>query len=492
MAIKKKALLLYCYKAHAMQKITGREKEINLLQELYESGKPEFLAVYGRRRVGKTFLVRECFNNNFYFHVTGLANAGTVRQLHNFNTTLAKYYPAYKPKQFAQNWFDAFAVFTTYLSDKKVKRKVIFIDELPWFDTAKSDFLSAFEHFWNHWASARKDIMLIICGSSAAWIISKLINNRGGLHNRITQKIKLEPFTLHETEQFLLYKNIKWTHYQIAEAYMAFGGIPYYLNAVRKGISVTQCIDELFYNKNGLLRNEFDNLYPSLFKHAGNYMGVVKALSKKAKGLTREEIIQTAKLPNGGGISKVLNELEQCDFIRKYTLVNNKQKDALYQLTDFYTLFYFNFIEKLNNHSELNWITQLDSPTHRSWSGYAFEQLCLMHVKQIKKALGIAAIHATVSGWRSRNLTQNAQIDLVIDRNDKCINLCEMKFSGKEFIIDKRYAANIQNKTGVFKTETNTKKAVFFTMVTTYGVAKNNYYQQWISNSITLSQLYAI
>jgi uncharacterized protein len=475
-----------------MKNIIGRKKEIEVLLENYNNDAPAFLAVYGRRRVGKTFLIRETFSNDFYFHVTGLANATTEKQLYNFNKTLSKYYSTYKKNSFATNWFDAFDELNNYIESKKVKRKIIFIDELPWFDTAKSDFLSAFEHFWNHWASARKDIMLVICGSSASWIINKLINNKGGLHNRVTQKIKLEPFTLNETEQFLISKKIKWNQYQIAEAYMAFGGIPYYLNAIRKGLSVTQCIDELFFNSDGLLRNEFDNLYKSLFKYADNHMAVVHALSKKTKGLTREEIIQIAKLPNGGGITKVLNELEQCDFIQKYNLVNDKKKDALYQLTDFYSLFYYSFIEKLNGLDENNWITQLNSATHRAWTGYAFEQLCMQHVKQIKHALGIAAIHAQVSGWRSRAQGKNAQIDLVIDRKDNCINLCEMKFASKEYSIDKKYAANIQNKIAAFNQETNTRKAVFFTMVTTYGVSNNNYYQQWISNSITLDKLFML
>jgi uncharacterized protein len=433
-----------------MKNIIGRKKEIEFLQEIYNNEKPSFLAMYGRRRVGKTFLIRETFNNDFYFHVTGLANTTNEKQLYNFNKTLCKYYPTYKKKDFATNWFDAFDELNNYIESKKAKRKIIFIDELPWFDTAKSDFLSAFEHFWNHWASARKDIMLVICGSSASWIINKLINNKGGLHNRVTQKIKLDPFTLHETEQFLISKKIKWNQYQIAEAFMAFGGIPFYLNAIRTGLSVTQCIDELFFASDGLLRNEFDNLYKSLFKFAENYMAVVQALSKKTKGLTREEIIQTAKLPNGGGITKVLNELEQCDFVRKYNLVNDKKKDALYQLTDFYSLFYYSFIEKLNALDESNWITQLNSTTHRAWTGYAFEQLCMQHVKQIKQALGIGAIHTQVSGWRSRGQEKNAQIDLVIDRKDNCINLCEMKFAGKEYTIDKKYAANIQNKIAAF------------------------------------------
>ncbi len=475
-----------------MKSVIGRDKEINLLQEYYTSKTAEFVTVYGRRRIGKTFLIRETFKNNFYFYATGLANTSTDNQLYNFNKTLAKHYPDYKKNNFATNWLDAFDALHKYIMANKQKRKVIFIDELPWFDNPKSGFLSAFEYFWNHIASARKDVMLIICGSSASWIIHKLINNKGGLHNRVTQKIKLDPFTLYETEQLLMQKGIKWNQHQIAEAYMAFGGIPYYLQAIRKGLSVTQCIDELFYSKNGLLRSEFSNLYKSLFKHADNYMAVVKALSKKAKGLTRAEIIQIAKLPNGGGLTKVLHELEQCDFIRKYHLINTKKKDALYQLTDFYTLFYYNFIEKLNDLNATNWITQLDSATHRAWSGYAFEQLCLLHAKQIKSALGIAAIYTEISGWRSKNQEKNAQIDLVIDRKDSCINLCEMKFASKTYTIDKKYAENIQNKIGVFKQETNTKKAIFFTMVTTYGVSNNNYAQQWVSNHITLSQLFLL
>ena len=475
-----------------MKNTIGRKNEIASILEIYNNQKPAFLAVYGRRRIGKTFLIREVFNNDFYFHVTGLAKTTAENQLYNFNKTLSKYYTAYKKNNFATNWFDAFDELNNYLQSKKTKRKIIFIDELPWFDNAKSDFLSAFEHFWNHWASARKDTMLVVCGSSASWIINKLINCKGGLHNRVTHKIKMEPFTLAETAQFLESKKIKWNQYQIAEAYMAFGGVPFYLDGVRKGLSVTQCIEELFFRDNGLLRNEFDNLYKSLFKHPENYMAVAHALSKKTKGLTREEIIKLAKLPNGGGISKVLIELEQCDFIRKYNLVQDKKKDALYQLTDFYTLFYYNFIEKLNTVNNNYWITQLNSTVHRAWRGYAFEQLCMLHTSQIKHALGIAAIHTQVSSWRSRVQKNNAQIDLVIDRKDNCINLCEMKFAEKEYTIDKKYSANIQNKIAAFKVETNTKKAVFFTMVTTYGVSNNNYYQQWISNSITLDKLFLV
>jgi len=372
------------------------------------------------------------------------------------------------------------------LEKSKDKKKVVFFDELPWLDTPKSYFLSAFEHFWNHWGSAQKDLLLIACGSATSWMINKIINNKGGLHNRVTQKIALQPFTLAETEEFLQSKNINWNRYQTIEAYMAMGGIPYYLDALKPEYSATQNIDRLFFATDGLLKNEFDNLYASLFKHAENHIAVTAALSKKTIGLTREEVIKLSGLPNGGGTTKVLEELQASGFIRKYQPFDKKSKDSLYQLSDFYTLFYFRFIKDNKNAIENYWINTLDSPVQRTWAGYAFEQLCMQHLPQIKKELGISGIQSSESSWRGTG----AQVDLLIDRKDQVINICEMKFSINQFTIDKKYAASLRNKIGLLKSETQTKKAVFLTMVTTYGINKNEHSIGLVNNDLTMDCLF--
>jgi len=469
--------------------IIGRRAELKEFSEFMNSGRPEFVVVYGRRRVGKTYLIREAFAKRFSFQLTGLANASLSQQLFNFHTALQKAFP-YTVFPVAESWFEAFQQLITCIEKTKKKRQVIFLDELPWLDTPRSSFVSALEHFWNSWASARKDIVLIVCGSAASWMLNKLINNRGGLHNRVTRRIKILPFTLQECEAFLHARHIHWTRYQVIEIYMALGGIPYYLDALRPGLSPAQNIDRLCFSESGLLRHEFDNLYASLFRFPGNHTAISEALSRKARGLSREELIAASGLPNGGGATKVLHELEASGFIRRYLPFNKKVKDSLYQLSDFYTLFYYRFIHKRRQLSGNYWVLQTDSPGYRAWSGYAFEQVCLAHVPQIKKELGISGVQSAEASWRSSGKENGAQADLLIDRRDQVINLCEMKFSIHPFTIDKRYAAELRNKIGVFRNETQTRKSVFLTMITTYGIKANQYSAGLVQNNLDMDCLF--
>jgi uncharacterized protein len=467
----------------------GREQERVLFQKIKKSSSSEFVAVYGRRRVGKTYLIREAFENNFTFHLTGLANASLYQQLVNFHTTLQKRNPR-KEISIPATWFEAFQQLIEYAENSKEDRKIIFIDELPWIDTAKSNCISALEHFWNHWASARKDIVLIVCGSAASWMLNKLINNKGGLHNRITQQIKLMPFTLKECEQFLAEKKINWNRYQIVEAYMIMGGIPYYWNALEAGKSAAQNIDTLFFSENGLLKNEFQNLYASLFKNPESHLTIVEALGTKAKGLSRDEIIKYTKSSSSGSTTKIIDELEASGFIRKYYSFNKKAKQSIYQLVDLYSLFYLRFFKENKSATENFWINTLDTPAHRTWSGYAFEMVCLLHSYQIKKKLGIQGIQSSESSWRSNNQKKGAQIDLVIDRKDETVTICEMKFSINPFTIDKKYEENLRNKLGAFRSETKTRKAVMLAMITTYGIKQNQYSLGLVQNDLTMDCLF--
>jgi hypothetical protein len=470
--------------------IIGRVKEIQQFGSLFKSKQSEFVAVYGRRRVGKTFLIREAFTNNFNFQLTGLAQANLSQQLLNFHTALERYQTTSKEFPIPQTWFEAFQQLIYLLEKSKHKKKLIFLDELPWLDTPRSNFIQALEHFWNSWASARKDILLIVCGSAASWMLNVLINNKGGLHNRVTCKMKILPFTLAETALYYQAKRIKWNRYQLLENYMVMGGIPFYMNAVKKGKSAAQVINELCFVEDGLLNTEFDNLYASLFKQSFNHISVVAALSKKAKGLTRDEIIAFAKIPNGGGASKVLSELELSGFIRKYIPFGKQSKDTLYQLIDFYTLFYFKFLNNKRFSDTNLWLNLQDTPAQRSWAGYAFEMVALQHVSQIKMALGINGVQSNVASWRSRNAKMGAQIDLLIDRKDQVITLCEMKFSVNEFSIDKSYANNLRNKIGLLKSETKTKSAIHLCMLSTYGVKENAYTNELLQSNLKMDCLF--
>lgn len=454
--------------------IIGRENEIEMLDQRLDSPKSEFVALYGRRRVGKTFLVKSVFEGKFTFHLTGIAQATFSDQLANFNMAMRKQYPE-EATAGAANWMEAFQQISHIAEKSKKKKKVIFIDELPWFDTPRSRFIQALEHFWNSWASARKDILLIVCGSAASWMINSLINNKGGLHNRITQRIKIEPFTLRECEYFLNQKKISLGKYHIVQLYMVLGGIPFYWDEIKKGLSASQNINRLCFERNGFLISEFNNLFKSLFAKAERHEAIITALARKNKGLTREEISAETKKPTGGSLTRLLEELEESGFIRKYIPIGKKERNRLYQLSDFFSLFHTKFIKSQKVFDKNHWEKMVDNPKQKAWGGYAFEQVCLAHTEQIKKALGISGISTEESVWRSSQSEDGAQIDLVIDRRDGVINICEMKFSTGAFSIDKRYDTELRNKMVSFRTETHTKKALFLTMITTYGLQANSY-----------------
>jgi len=473
-----------------MQDLIGRQKEVKILEEATNSKKSEFVALYGRRRVGKTFLVREFFNYKFDFQLTGLANASTQQQLVNFHVALLRHQNK-EIDNIPKNWFQSFQNLISYLETIEKKEKItLFFDELPWFDTKQSDFLMALEHFWNSWATNRKDILLITCGSAASWMINKLINNHGGLHNRVTRRMKIQPFNLYETELMLQAQNSVLDRYQILQIYMVTGGIPFYLENISSQKSAAQNIENLCFTEDGLLVKEFSNLFASLFKNSANHELIIKALSSKNKGLTRKQLLQIIGKTSSGNFSKNLEELEESGFISRYNSFVKKRQEVFYRLSDFYCHFYLKFIQHNTNFSQGVWLNAIDNPRQRAWSGYAFEQICLAHIPQIKDGLSIGGVLTEASSWRSKNAAKDVQIDLLIDRRDQVINLCEAKYSIQPFTITKSYAENLRQKIGTFKAESQTRKAVFLTMITTYGVTKNSHAAALLQNELTMDTLF--
>ena len=473
-----------------MENLIGRKEEIALLEGLKTTDKPAFVAIYGRRRVGKTYLVKQVLGGDFSFYLTGTANISTRQQLGNFHTALSKQFHAAERFKTPKDWFAAFQQLIDVLEMQSEGKKIIFLDELPWLDTTKSGFIPALEYFWNSWASANNDILLIVCGSAASWMINNLINHHGGLHNRVTHRLAIDPFTLAECEMFFKSRGAAFDRYQIIQHYMVMGGIPFYLDQVDKGSTAAQNIDRLCFTQNGLLRTEFDNLYASLFKKADKHIVIIEALAKKSKGMSREEIVQKTRLPNGGSLTKLLMELEESGFIRRYKTFGNTTRDSLYQVSDFYSLFYLRFVKGIDIADKNSWLDRLDNPEVRTWSGYAFEQVCLAHLFQIKQALGIGSVQTSSSIWQGSDGVSKAQIDLVIDRRDHAINVCEMKFSINQFVIDKAYSEELRRKIGVFKTATATRKSVFLTFITTFGLAQNEYAGSLVQKSLTMDALF--
>ena len=469
--------------------IIGRVNEINQLHTFLDSKKSEFVAVYGRRRVGKTFLIREFFKNSFTFYATGLANANTKKQLVSFTIFVNQSFN--KEYQSFNNWLEAFEILIKELKKTK-KKRIIFIDELPWFDTKKSDFITGLDFFWNSWASAQKNVKLIVCGSAASWMINELIKNKGGLYNRVTARIKLEPFTLQETELFLKSKQIQLDRYQIIQLYMVMGGVPYYLDHVQKGLSATQNIQKLCFDANGLLKSEFTFIFSSLFSGGEKHEIIIKTLYKLGGHAKRDDIIEAAKLTSGGDVTIKLNELEDSGFITTHTVFGNRSAKKTYSISDFYTLFYLKFINHLPKKSNENWQSRINDQAVKVWHGLAFEQVCIQHQQQIKEALKIGGIETRASTWQLKGTkkVKGAQIDLIIDRSDRVINLCELKFYTNPFTINKAYDLVLRNKVGTFKQHTNTNKSVFLTMITTFGIVKNEYSQSIIQNHLTMDDLF--
>lgn len=470
-------------------KLVGRERECQELHRVMESDRSEFVIVYGRRRVGKTFLVDQYYQGQYDFTFVGGHNLSRQRQLTSFARALKKF-SGTKPDKFS-DWFDAFDALEEYLESLDANRKkVVFIDEMPWIDTQKSDFVAALENFWNGWAARRNDIVFIASGSAASWMVDNLIENQGGLHARITSSIYVRPFTLHETEVYLLRKHCKWDRYQILQCYMVFGGIPFYLSLINAKESLVQNVDRLFFAQGGIMRSEFDELYNALFSNADLYISVVKGLAAHHDGMSREEISKATGI-TGGTLTRVLTNLERCDFISRNQNFAHKVKDTIYRLVDFYTLFYYTFILSDVSGDEQWWSHHFESRQVSTWQGLTFEIVCLMHTDSIKRALGISGMATEVSSWRKAATEgQNGgQIDLVIKRADRIIHLCEMKFSKSQYRITEAYEQLLRQRLELFQSSTRTKFSLVITFVTTYGIA-DGLHHSLVHSEVTMEQLF--
>lgn len=475
----------------------GRDKEQKLLQEYLNSSQSEFITVYGRRRVGKTFLIQQVIGDDYAFYVAGMHNVTMRIQLDNFIAALKKKDSKVRK---AKTWLDAFMTLENYLESLPEGRKIVFIDEMPWMDTPRSNFISGLEHFWNSWASWRDDIKLIVCGSATSWIINNLIKNRGGLHNRVTHKIPLKPFTLHECQDYFVAKGFRITQKLIAECYMVLGGVPYYLSKMDKSEGIAQNIDRLIFAEDGELHDEFLSLYNSLYKNASKHIKIVTTLASKGKGLTRMELLEKTHIPDNGKFTTMLEELEYCGFIRSYkpfrqiktvrnSLDERQSPDTLFQLVDPFSLFHFQVANRRSAHDSNYWSNNQNTHLYSTWSGLAFEKLCLNHVEQIKTALGINGVTTNIFSWFGKGAECSAQIDMVIDRADNVVNLCEMKFYNKPYTMTKKDADSIERKVATFMESTQTEKNVIVTLITAKGL-EHNEYSECIQKEITLEDLF--
>ncbi|MGN1190666.1 MAG: ATP-binding protein [Candidatus Ornithospirochaeta sp.] len=470
------------------EKIIGRYYEKRLLQQYYDSDKSELVALYGRRRVGKTYLIRCTFKDEFDFYFTGIYQGTKKTQLTEFSKILGLKRP---PK----DWFSAFDLLKEHLLSLNKEKVTVFLDELPWMDTPKSDFIQAFSLFWNMWPMGKSLLKLYVCGSSTSWMLDNFIGDKGGLYGRTKRSIYLKPFTLSETEQYLnTIKRLNINRRQVLDIYMMMGGIPYYLDMLDPSFTISHNVDILFFSQNAPLRTEYEFLFRSLYKNGVKYRKVVEIISKKLKGLSRDEIVSELG-EDGGSITKILKDLESCDFIRSYTAFGKKKKEVLYQLTDLFSLFYLRFVKNSNTQDENYWSNLPEGQKH-TWEGYAFEQVCLHHIREIKGKLGISGILSNVYSWSVKPFTDEnginwdgGQIDLLIDRQDDVINLCEIKYSSNEYNITKEYEKHIRERTSLFRQVSKTRKSLNITFISTYGI-KHGVNSSIVQSEITMDDLF--
>lgn len=474
-------------------RLIGRTEECLKLERCLDCREAQLIVVRGRHRVGKTFLINHFFENGFDFKLTGEYKASKAEQLENFVMELNR--RTHTKHQTPESWKDAFEMLRVYLSElPEGEKHIVFFDEMPWMDTPKSGFLKAFEYFWNDYGSAKEDFVFIVCGSATSWIMKHIEQNKGGLFNRKTCSIFLRPFCLQETAEYLQMIGIDWSEYDIAQCYMILGGIPYYLSFLNPAETLNENVDSLFFRKNAELADEFDNLFRTLFSGSDDYVRIVTLLSQKRYGMTLAEIAQKGKLPLNGNLSDKMNQLVQSGFVCVHPMFGQKKKELRYQLCDYFSLFYCRFAREHYAKEERFWQHMNDNPSRYAWAGLTYELLCRDHSDQIRLKLGISGVLAEISYWKTgaedgQEGTHGVQIDLVIDRRDRVISLCEIKYSMNEFEIDKAYDKILRNKMDAFRRETGTVKTLQLVMITTYGVRKNNY-SNIVSGQVVLEDLF--
>jgi len=466
--------------------LSDRGSERELLGRLIDADKSEFLALYGRRRVGKTFLIRRFFQDQpvDYFELVGRFQGTLEHHLRIFAEALAETFYAGAAIAAPKTWHDAFQMLREAMEKRRGRRRktVLFLDELPWIATHRSGCLRELEHFWNAWCSRRDDIVLVVCGSAASWMLRRIVHARGGLHGRLTQTIRLSPFTLREAAEYFRDRKLRFTDRELIELYMVFGGVPHYLDHVVRGRSVAQLVDQIVLARNGALANEFDRLYASLFDSDKRYVDVMRALARRRRGLLRNELLAAVGQPSGGGATTILATLEEGGFITSTIPYGRTKRERIYRLTDELSLFHLKW---LDGRRPENWQHVHRTPRWHAWAGLAFESLCLKHSEAIKHALGISGVQTDVSAW----LHADAQLDLLIDRADGVISICELKFVDAPFSITKKYAADLRRKLNVFRERTGTRKRLDLVFVSSYGVASNAHADELVDCSIEMDAL---
>lgn len=480
--------------------VIGREEELDTISRLYASERSEFLAIYGQRRVGKSFLIEEALGNKITFSAVGLyqkidkdspekVESYRQKQLAHFYNSLREYGLPKEGNLAPTSWMEALELLKKLLKSKRAKRKVVFIDELPWLAGPQSaELLEELGHFWNSWAGMRKDIFLIVCGSATSWMVDNVLRDYGGLYGRITERIFLKPFTLAECERYWNKRGFHLSRFEIALTYMVIGGVPFYMDSIRPDRTMADNINAIYFDKDKA-RQEFKDVYTSLYSSSETYIEVVRQLGKRFYGMTRDELLKAVEKKGGGTFTDILDNLIDSGIIRSYTLYGGPRKQTVYQLVDFFTLFYLRFVE---NTDFTSWRSVQRSKPFYTWAGNTFELLVLEHMPKLADALRIKE-YATPFSWRGKTPDgEGVQVNLIIPATtERADYICEMKFSEGKYTLSNDDAEEFARQIAALSISKIHKPthSIYVALVTSLGVTDSKH-RIHVNELVTLDSLF--
>ena len=489
--------------------IIARKREKQILESVLRSKSSELVCVYGRRRIGKTYLVRNFFescDNVIYFELTGQKQesgeyAPLKYQLANFKYQFERTFDRDIPQP--TSWQNAFTVLRkeTERFKDSTSKLILFFDELPWLCSPRSGFFEALDQAWNTTFERQPNVKVIVCGSAASWMLKKIIHAKAGFSRRITHKIRLTLFSLKETKEYLLFKGFDLSSRSVAEIFMMLGGIPYYLNFMSPHKSIYQNIEDECFDINGRLVDEYAIIFNSLFKNSENHKKVVEYIASKHKGVLLEELTGKFSSLKGGSLSRILDNLVSSSFIKKTPPLYNEAKGTIYRLIDEFVLFHLKWIKPaprsiFESPSTLYFQNRAQSNSFKSWRGFAFERLCLKHEYQIRQSLGIHKILSIPSMvyFYDQQGKRSSQIDLLFERADNVISICEIKHSESEYELTKADVNSLMRKKEDLRRylalKKKTQKDIHIVYVTTNGVYLNKYFHQLQPSVVKLDDLF--
>ena len=305
----------------------------------------------------------------------------------------------------------------------------------------------------------------------------------------ITCQIFLRPFSLKETELFMNDRDFGWSRKQIAEAQMVFGGLPFFFDLLNPDESLTWNINMLCFNQHALLRNESKKLLEATLKKSPVYNRIMERLSHNYYGMPKAQCQEELGIPQGT-FTRAVDDLVKCGYVHESKDNYIKGHPLRLQLVDPFLLFHYNFLSKNAPVQVKSFeVYKADTGKYINWRGHAFEVLCLYHIEQIKKALGISGVNTNEYSWISSKKEGGAQIDLVIERDDGIANLCEEKFTDTAFSISSEYEEDLLNKIELYKQETKTKHATKLVLISVEGI-KGSAHTEHITRVLTLDDLF--